>query len=67
MADFDQHPQGERFEVRHACPQCPVGVAGPGQLLLPANPLCPTCHGSRLVSTADLAAYQARVLHGVAL
>jgi hypothetical protein len=58
----DHHPLSARgrFEVRHACPDCPTPLAGLGQLLLPARAHCRTCAGTGLVSEAELALWQAR-------
>jgi len=51
-----QHPQGERIEVRHACPECPTPLAG--GIYIPPNGLCVWCRGAGLVSTEDLARWQ---------
>jgi len=50
---FEQHPAGERIEVRHACPEC-----GPFEKHL----FCTVCWGTNLVTTAQLAAWQRQVL-----
>ncbi len=51
-----QHPGGQRFEVRHACPECPTPLAA---LAVPPTGLCPWCRGTGLVATEDLARRQA--------
>jgi hypothetical protein len=58
MADIDQHPRGVRFDVKHACPECPTPFAG-GIHLLP-KVFCQTCHGDGLITTEQLAQWQRR-------
>jgi DnaJ-class molecular chaperone len=53
-----QHPRGERFDVKHACPDCPT--PGAGGIWIPPSALCPTCRGTGLVTTAELGAWQAK-------
>jgi hypothetical protein len=53
-----QHPHGQRFEVKHACPDCPTPLAGGIQLL--PNVFCPTCRGSGLITTEQLDQWQQR-------
>lgn len=53
VTEFDQHPQGRRIDVQHACPEC-----GPWE----KHPFCINCWGTNLVTTAQLAAWQRRVL-----
>lgn len=50
---MDQHPNGRRVEVTHACPECPLGAP---------RPLCRTCHGFGTLTTEDLERWQARHL-----
>lgn len=61
MTGIDQHQRGARIEVNHACPDCPTPLAalGPG-LVLPPNPSCRHCRGTGLLTTAELAAWQAQ-------
>ena len=56
MSDIAQHPLGERFEVKHACPDCPTPLAA---VVLQPNPFCRWCYGTGLITTAQLAAWQA--------
>lgn len=60
MTGIDQHPYGQRIEVKHACPDCPTPLAG-GVARLP-NVFCPTCHGDGLVTTDQLDLWQQRAL-----
>jgi len=55
VTDLDQHPLGERFEVKQACPDCPTPL---GALYRPPNPFCPWCRGTGLLTNAELAAWQ---------
>lgn len=48
--------QGERFDVQHACPQCPSPLAT-GIAIAPSI-FCRWCSGTGLVTTAQLAAWQ---------
>jgi hypothetical protein len=57
---MDQHPLGVRQPVKHACPECPIGQAGP---------FCVTCWGTGLVTEEDLFRWQAgqnRIAAGIA-
>jgi len=55
MTDSDQHPLGERFDVKHACPDCPTPL---GPLYRPPNPFCRWCRGTGLLTNAELARWQ---------
>ena len=55
MTDMDQHVRGERFDVKHACPDCPTPLA---TLWQQPNPLCRWCHGTGLLTTQQLARWQ---------
>jgi hypothetical protein len=49
-----QHRSGRRLEVLgHACPDCPVGQP---------RPFCPSCLGAGILTSAELAVWQARHL-----
>lgn len=55
MTVIEQHPRGERIEVRHACPDCPTPLT---TLWQPPRPDCRFCAGTGLVTTAELARWQ---------
>lgn len=55
MSEIDQHAKGERFDVKHACPDCPTPLAA---LVLQPNPFCRWCQGTGLVTTEMLATWQ---------
>jgi len=46
---------GERFDVKHACPDCPTPL---GPLYRPPNPFCRWCRGTGLLTNAELARWQ---------
>lgn len=52
---MSQHQRGERLEVRHACPDCPMPG---GALYVPPSAVCRWCGGTGLVDGATLAAWQ---------
>ena len=56
MTEIDQHPRGERFDVKHACPDCPTPL---GALYQPPNSFCGWCAGTGLVTTEALGRWQA--------
>lgn len=54
-----QHPGGVLLgEVRHACPECPLGLPDPG---------CAVCWGAGDIPADRLDAYQRMLLSGVVL
>jgi len=56
MSDIAQHPGGKRFDVKHACPDCPTPLAA---IYQNPNPFCPWCYGTGLLTTEQLAQWQA--------
>jgi hypothetical protein len=63
MVDFGQHPRGVRLDnIKHACPECPTPFARVGELQLPPRPDCRWCHGTGLLSEAELYRWQVTAL-----
>lgn len=54
---MDQHPSGERVDVRHMCPEASCGN--------PPSPFCVVCLGAGSITTDRLDRWQAQVLADV--
>lgn len=53
MSVIDQHPEGVRVDVTHACPECPIGHP---------KPFCEWCLGLGQLTTDRLARWQSAKL-----